>query len=294
MSFRILTDSASALTPDDATKYNIGIISFVFTVGGKDFRCFNTDADYAAEAKQFYDLLRVKADITTSLINADKFLTAFDTVLKAGQDVLYLGIAGGISGTMQSARAAAEEVSERYPERRCIVVDTLAASFGEGMLVLEAARMRDEGLSVQETAAQIERIKFELRQEVTLDTLYNLKKSGRVSALRSFAGGMLNIKPLIYGSDIGTLEMYGKVRGRKSSLVALADSCAKHLRSHDEMIGISHADCEGDALLLRDMVEERTGAKHFMIRYFDLCTGVHCGTGALALFYFSKHGRKID
>ena len=293
MSFRILTDSASALTPADAAEYNVGVISFLFTVGGKDYRCFNPDKDPDEEAKHFYDLMRMKADITTSLVNADKFLTAFDAVLSAGEDVLYIGIAGGISGTVQAARIAAGEVLERYPERACLVVDSLAASLGQGMLVMEAARLRDAGLTVHQTAVEIDRIKYDLRQEVTLDSLYYLKKSGRVSALQSLAGGMLNIKPLIHGSDAGTLEMHGKVRGRINSMIALADSCAEHLASPDTLIGIAHADCLKEAETLRGMITERTGATNFLIRYYDLCTGAHIGPGTIAVFYNSKDGRKL-
>ncbi len=293
MSFRILTDSASALTPADAAKYNVGVISFVFTVGGKDFLCFHPDKDTEAEAKRFYELLRIKADVKTSLINADKFLSAFDAVLAGGEDLLYIGIAGGISGTLQAARIAAEEVLKRYPERTCLVVDSLAASLGEGMMVMQAARLRDAGYSISQTVAEIDRLKYNFRQEFTIDSLYYLRKSGRVSALASIAGGMLGIKPLLHGSDAGTLEMHGKVRGRMNSLVALADSCAVHLASPDTLIGIAHADCLRDAETLRDMIAERTGAENFMIRYYDLCTGAHAGPGTLAVFYDSADGRKV-
>ena len=294
MSFKILTDSSCNLTAADATKYNVGVISFVFTVGGKDFRCFNPESDPIADAKRFYDLMRIKADIKTSLINADKLLNAFETVLSAGEDVLFIGISAGISGTMQAARFAAEEAGARYPERKCVVIDSSAASLGQGMVVMEAARMRDEGRTIYETATALEQIKFELRQEFTIDTLYHLKKSGRVSALASFAGSMLNIKPILYGSDMGTLEVSGKVRGRMKAITALADSCAENLRSPQELICITHGDCEKDALLLQNLVEEKTGAQNFMMRYFDLCTGAHVGPGTLAIFYFSKNGRKIS
>lgn len=291
MSYRVLTDSASNLTPQDAEKYGIEIVPFTFSMGGKDFKCYVPGTDQDEELKKFYELMRVKADIRTSMINADRMLNAFETVFEKGEDVLFIGISGQISGTMQAARMAADEALERHPERNCVVVDSLAASLGEGMLAIHAAALRDKGLTIYETAIALETLKMNLRQEFTVNDLFFLKRGGRVSSLSAFAGSMLGIKPMLYGSDAGRIELAGKVRGRSNSIAALADSLAKNIFSKEGLICIAHGDCEADAQLLRDMIVSRTGAEDFLIRCMDLCTGAHAGPGALAVFYFSKTGR---
>jgi len=293
MSYKILTDSASNLTPQDAEQYKIEVVPFSFSLGGRDFKCYAAGVDQAEELAQFYELMRVKADIKTSMVNADRMLNAIESIFSGGEDVLFIGISGQISGTMQSARAAAEEAMARYPERNCVVIDSLSASLGEGLLAIRASEMQQKGLTIYETATAVESLKMKLCQQFTVDDLYFLKRSGRVSALSAFAGSMMGIKPMLYGSDAGRIELSGKVRGRARAMAALANSVAEHCLSKDDLIGITHGDCEGDAMLLRDMIASQTGAEHFIIRCFDLCTGAHAGPGALAVFYVSKTGRNV-
>ncbi|MCI8590302.1 MAG: DegV family protein [Clostridiales bacterium] len=293
MSYKILTDSASNLTPQDAEQYKIEVVPFTFSMGGRDFKCYAPGVDQADELARFYELMRVKADVKTSMVNADRMLNAIESIFLSGEDVLFIGISGQISGTMQAARAAAEEAMERYPERNCVIVDSLSASLGEGLLAIRASEMQQQGFTIYETATAIEALKMKLCQQFTVDDLYFLKRSGRVSSLSAFAGSMMGIKPMLYGSDAGRIELSGKIRGRAKAMAALADSLAAHCQSKDDLIGITHGDCEEDALLLRDMIMSRTGAEHFMIRCFDLCTGAHAGPGALAVFYISKTGRRV-
>ncbi len=293
MSFRIITDSSSNLVASDVEKLGIDIISYTFNVLGKDYKCYNPNSDGVEEAKRYYNILREGAEIKTSLINADKFLSYFESVMAEGEDVLFIGMSSGVSGSVQAARMAAEEAMEKYEGRNCIVVDSLCASLGEAILVIEAVKMRDEGKSLTETAVRIERMRTSIRQEFTVDDLKYLKRGGRISPATAMLGGMLNIKPLLYGTDSGKIESFGKVRGRMKALTALADSCAENLRSPDDLICISHADCENAANMLVDMIKDRIPANNFMIRYYDLCTGAHIGPDTVAIFYMSRNGRKI-
>lgn len=293
MSFRIITDSSSNLIADDVKRLGIDMLSYTFSTLGKDYKCYNPNSDGVEDAKRYYNILRDGADIKTSLINADKFLAAFEPVMEGGEDVLFIGMSSGVTGTIQAARMAAEEAMAKHKERRCLVVDSLCASLGEALLVFEAVKMRDEGKSLAETAIKLERIRINIRQEFTVDDLKYLKRGGRISPTTALIGGMLNIKPLLYGNDDGKIESFGKVRGRIKALSALADSCAENIRSSDDLICIAHADCEDAANMLVDMIKKRIPANNFMLRYYDLCTGAHIGPDTVAIFYFSRNARKI-
>ena len=234
--------------------------------------------------------MRKGASAKTSAINADSFTRAFEPILQEGKDILYVAFSSGLSTTVNSAHMAAEELKEPYPNRKIVIVDTLAASAGGGLMVYMAVARKNEGASLEENAAYIESLTSQHCIWFTVDDLEYLKRGGRVSPLVAFAGGVLGIKPLLQMDDEGHLIKVSTARGRKKAIEALADKYAE--LSYEEKntpIFISHAECEEDAKLLADMLMQRHGAEATLITEIGPVIGSHAGPGTLAIFFVGKH-----
>ena len=239
--------------------------------------------------ERFYAEQRAGKFASTSQINPMIYRRCFEQALKAGEDVLYLCFSSGMSGTLQSANLCAEELREEYPARKLIVLDTLCASVGQAMLVREAARKQQEGLSIDELAAWVEENRLKICHWFTVDSFDHLKHGGRISAATAAVGTMLSIKPVMHMDNEGHLVAVGKARGRKASLKALADSMeATMLPGRNETIFISHGDSLEDAEYLANLVRERTGVQDIVINYVGPVIGAHSGPGTIALFFWGS------
>jgi len=195
-----------------------------------------------------------------------------------------------LSTTYQSAVIAAEELKESFPERKIIVVDTLCAALGQGLLVWYACKKRDEGRNVEEVAAWVEENKLHLCHWVTVDDLSHLKRGGRISATTALVGTMLNIKPIIHVDNEGHLINSAKTRGRKSAIEYLVKKMGETGEGYDnETVFIAHGDCPEDAQALAEMVKEQYGVKNVVIGYVGPVIGAHTGPGVLVVFYMGQH-----
>ena len=285
----VLTDSASNLTDDLLDQYDIDMISFKAKLDEEDFTCWQRGRNYAQAAKKFYDSMRAGLMPKTSLINTQAFVDFFTPFLAAGQDVLYIGMSRGLTGTVSAASRVAEELSNLYPQRQCVVVDSVGASLGEGILAIQAAQMRNEGKELAEICEAVSNTIPHMNHLFTVDDLVYLHRGGRISAFVKMAGALLGIKPLLKATDQGTIELYGKCRGRRRSLEILAEQFAKTaLHPFKQIVGIAHADCEDDAHFLKRLIEDMTQVKQVIVRPYDLCSGSHVGPGAIALFFESE------
>ena len=240
--------------------------------------------------KQMYDGLRAGQTATTSAVNPQGWETVMEPVLRQGLDILVLAFSSGLSTTYQSAVIAAGELMEKYPERKILVVDTLCASLGQGLLVWYACARQKEGASLEELAAWCEEKKRNLCHWFTVDDLMYLKRGGRVSAATALLGTMLNIKPVLHVDDEGHLISVSKVRGRKASIEALAKKMGElGLPGENDTVFISHGDCLEEAQQLADMLKARYGVKEVIIGYVGAVIGSHAGPGVLALFFLGKN-----
>ena len=235
----------------------------------------------------FYDRVRAGAQPKTNQINAATYMEVAAPYLDKGQDVLILAFSSALSGTYQSSVLAVEELREKYPDRQIYTVDTLSASMGEGLLIYHAAKKREEGLSVSELAHWVEENRLRLCHWFTVDDLNHLKRGGRVSSAAALFGTILGIKPVLHVDDAGRLIPREKVRGRRSSLEALA----KHMRETidpaegEQTIFISHGDCEQDVKYLIDLIREQVPVKEIKVGYIGPVIGAHSGPGTVAVFY---------
>ncbi len=284
--YEIITDSASNLTDGLLARYGVEQISYRSTLGGREFLCYEKGRDHAVASRAFYAAMRAGADVRTTMVNVQTFLDAFEPVLAAGRDVLFIGISSGLSGTCHAAELAARELLARYPGRRCEVVDSLSASLGEGLSVCQAARMRDQGKPLAALAAWLRETRLEMINEFTVADLKYLRRGGRISPLVALAGSLLNIKPLLAASREGTIVLLGKERGEKKALTALAERLAGQIVDPAEQtVGIAHCDNEAGAAYLAEQIERRVHVGGILTAYYDLCTGAHVGPGTVALFY---------
>ncbi|MEG2679532.1 MAG: DegV family protein, partial [Oscillospiraceae bacterium] len=238
------------------------------------------------DPKLFYELLRNEERATTAAVNVADYTELLTPILQSGKDVLILVFSSGLSATYQSACLAAGELSEEFPDRKIMTVDTLAASLGQGLLVWHAAQLKNAGKSMEEVAQWVEENKLHLCHWFTVDDLHFLKRGGRVSAATAVLGTMLSIKPVMHVDNEGHLINMAKARGRKASMVALVDNMEKTaIDPANQMVFLSHGDCLEDAQKVADMVKERMGVKEVILNNVGPVIGAHSGPGTLALFF---------
>ena len=237
---------------------------------------------------EFYDRMRKGGVAKTAAVNSEAFVGAFKRILDAGDDILYLGFSSGLSTTYNSARIAAQELKDSYPDRKIIVVDTLAASAGIGLIIKNVVDKKNDGATIEEAAAFAEELKYKLCHWFTVDDLVYLKRGGRISPTVAFVGNMLGIKPVLHMDNDGHLINMFKVRGRKTSIAALADKYGELAVDKDGVAYISNADCLSDAEELKKMLSEKYGAKVEIITDVGTVIGAHAGPGTLALFFVGE------
>ena len=220
------------------------------------------------------------------MVNAGTFIERFKTALDAGRDVLYIGMSGGISGTANAALMAKQELDEEYPDRKIVVIDTLAASLGEGLFVIKAAEQLRDGAALDAIEEDIRVQVPHMCQSFTVDDLKYLKNTGRVSGAAAIIGNVLSIHPILIGDYEGKIVVKAKVRGMKRTLDALAERYAELALSKTETIGIAHADNEeGKAYLVQRLRDKGLTGKCLSVCY-EPVTGSHVGPGTVALFFF--------
>ncbi|MEG1747251.1 MAG: DegV family protein [Oscillospiraceae bacterium] len=280
----IVTDSSADLTADLVKELGVEVLPLTFTVQGKTYHNYPDDREM--DPKLFYELLRKEEMATTAAVNVADYTELLTPILQSGKDVLILAFSSGLSATFQSAHLAAAELSEDFPERKIVAVDTLSASLGEGLLVWHAAQLKNAGKSMEEVAQWVEENKLHLCHWFTVDDLHFLKRGGRVSAATAVLGTMLSIKPVMHVDNEGHLINMNKARGRKASMTALVDNMEKAaIDPANQMVFLSHGDCIEDAQKVADMVKERMGVKEVILNNVGPVIGAHSGPGTLALFF---------
>ncbi|MBQ3147370.1 MAG: DegV family protein [Oscillospiraceae bacterium] len=283
--FKIITDSGSDLPK--ATAESLGLtVSPLFV----NFRGATIPDSVDEGIQEMYAGLRAGEPASTSAINPQQWSDAIEGVLAEGLDALVLTFSSGLSTTYQSAVIAANELAEKYPQRKIRVVDTLAASLGQGLLVWYACKKQQEGMALDALADWVTENRFRLCHWFTVDDLMYLKRGGRVSAATALVGTMLNIKPVLHVDDEGHLISKAKVRGRKAAIEALAAKMGQlGLPGENDTVFICHGDCLEDAKKLEAIVKEKFGVKEVFIGYTGAVIGSHSGPGTLALFFLGEH-----
>lgn len=283
--FRIVTDTSSNLPTAYLQAENITVIPFTFHTESGEQSCMDTAS---FDTKAFYTAMRNGEKVTTSQIPPQRFVDNIRPMLENGEDVLFVSMSSGISGSYASSKIAANQLAEEFPERKILTVDTYSASLAEGIVVMRAVECRKEGLSIDETYQILRALRHRIAQIFTVGDLRYLKRTGRLSNLEAAVGTVLQIKPLLKGDPQGKIVCFAKVRGRQRAIEEMAKRYEELVVSPEtQTVCISHADCEADAQILASMLRRSKAPKDILIVDYEPVTGSHVGPGALALFFVS-------
>ena len=281
----IYTDSSCDLSPEmlDAREVYYSSLTFRFDDGDNEY------ANNEMPISEFYQRMREGGVAKTSAVNSESFAMEFKKLLDKGLDVLYIGFSSGLSTTYNSARLAAEQMRSEYPDRKIITVDTLAASAGIALLIDMVIAKKNSGATIEEAAKYAEDMKLKICHWFTVDDLVYLKRGGRVSPTAAFFGNMLGIKPVLHVDNDGHLINVLKVRGRKTSVMTLADKYGELCDDDgNKIVYISHADCLAEAEELGRIINQKYGAETKLITNVGTVIGAHSGPGTIALFFVGK------
>ncbi len=280
----IFTDSSCDIPASLAAEWGVELLDLEVNIDGVGLK-HNSEI----EPEEFYGYLRDKRMAKTSAVNMDRFCEAFEKIVNAGKDVIYLGFSSGLSATYMAGKNAAEEICGKYPDCRVIALDTLCASLGQGLLVKLAVDKKNSGATIEELASYIEETKLHLAHWFTVDDLFFLKRGGRVSSATAVLGTVLQIKPVMHVDNAGKLINVQKARGRDASVKALFEKMkGTAISPESQTVFICHGDCYDDAKKLADMITAEFGIKDIYINYTGPVIGAHSGPGTLALFFLAK------
>ena len=277
----IYTDSSADLSASYMDELGVKYCCLTLT-----YESGESYGDHDMPISEFYQKMRGGAISKTSAANVADFTREFSAILETGKDLLYLAFSSGLSTTVSSASIAAEELREKYPDRKILVVDTLCASAGQGLLVYLVVQQQRAGKTIEEAAAFAEDIKLHICHWFTVDDLIYLRRGGRISAATQIAGALLGIKPVMHVDNDGHLINVSTSRGRKNSLKAIIKRYGElAIRDQDYPVFISNGDCMEDARQLAAMLKEEYGTEVQLITDIGPVIGSHSGPGTLALFF---------
>ncbi len=267
---------------------NISFICSHFELNGKQYP---DDLGQSIPLSEFYKAMQNGAETRTSQINVDEYQSYFEPFLKSGKDLIHVSLSSGISGTVNSAIMAAEQLRAQYPERKIFVVDSLAASSGFGLLVDAMADQRDAGMPVEELYQWALDNRLKVHHWFFSSDLTFFIKGGRVSKTSGFFGGMLGICPLLNVDYLGRLIPRNKIRPKKKVICTMVERMEQHARDGLDYQGkcyISHSACYEDARAVADLVEARFPKLNGKVEINDIGTtiGSHTGPGTVALFFW--------
>lgn len=283
--YRIFTDNAANLPEELIRRWDLSIVNIGCYVEGEPM-----DFTQPFDGARFYADMRSGMQVSTAMPSIGAFTEAFEPVLAQGEDVLYVGMSGGISGTADLARSVALELAETYPDRQIATVDTRGASLGEGIPVLYAAQLREQGKSFEEARTLTEKYCDDMWQVFTVDDLSYLRKTGRLFSAAVKITNALNVKPILVGDEDGHIVLRQVNIGRRRSLDTLASRYRDKCSDKTAPVGLAHADSPEDAQYVIDKLKKYGCEGEITVVMYEPVTGSHVGPGTVALF-FSGTGR---
>lgn len=281
----ISTDCMADLPASFIQEHHLSVHPLYYLMGEQTY---NALEDALPEA-EFYNRMRNGEMPTTMASNPEYIEKSFRQNLADGYDILHISFSSGLSSSYNNTAVTAKEIQEQSPDAKIIVIDSLCASLGQGLLVYYACKKKEEGASIEETAAYIEDLKLHVCHQFTVDDLFHLHRGGRVSKASAILGTIANIKPVLHVDNEGHLINISKIRGRKRSLMTLVDNMEKTVGNYkNPIVFISHGDCLEDAEFVKQQIEERFGIHEFLINYVGCTIGAHSGPGTVALFFLGE------
>ena len=283
MGYRLVSDATLDLPLDLIEKYNMYIIPMTIVLDGKEIDYEPTEKNLTIE--NFYKALREGKSSTTSQINPSLYIEHFAPLLANGEDIIYVGLTSGLSGTYQSSNIAKNMLLEEYPDRKILIVESFCASAGLGYCLNLAGQKMEEGYSIEELFDWIVANQQKVQHWFTVDDLFYLQKGGRLTLAEAMVGSALKIKPILSVDEEGKLYAATKVRGNKKSEEYMINKINEELSENDHTVFIAHGDCEDRALALKEKIEAQTKAENIRITKIGPVIGTHTGPGMLAVLY---------
>jgi len=276
----ISTEDSADIPKDLLEEYNIKVCPMQYFVDEKEY---DTETNHMP-ASEFYGKMRSGADVKTTQVNYIKATEFLKNLAETGNNVLHLSFSSGLSGTANNFALAQKEL-EKYYKNKIAVVDSLCASAGQGLWVLQVAKKaQEQNVTFEELVKFAEDLRLKINHVFTVDDLKYLVKGGRVNKTSAFIANVLHIKPLMYVDDDGKLAVLQKLFGRKLTIKKIFEKMVENYDPYYGDIMISQADCLKDAEMLSNMIEEHFGLKPIIVP-LDYLIGCHSGPGTLALFY---------
>lgn len=283
----IVSDATLDLPNSVIEEYKIKVIPMGVNIDNVEFTHYPDEREITVE--DFYQKLKNGAVSHTSQITPAIFITTFEKILKQGMDIIYIAFSSGLSGTYLTSQLAIRELLEEYPDRKIYSIDSLCASIGEGLLVLNAAMQKRNGMNIEDLKDWLEKNKRCSRHWFTVKDLFYLKRGGRITSIEAMVGTALKIRPVLSTDSAGKLEVVSKIRGSKTELDFLARKLEEEGTCLEEQtIIIGHGDDLGQAQELEAAIRRKGLVKDIIISKIGPVIGTHTGPGMLALVFMGN------
>lgn len=306
MSDYVLTCSSVADLPKEYTEeHDIGVIAYHLYIDGTEYLdTQGREIDETDKASgfstiatdEFFAKMREGAAPSTSMVNAERYMNFFRKYLEQGQDVLHLEFSSGLSGSYGSAVRAARELEKEFPGRRVVVLDTLSATLGYGLLVMLTEEQKENGATLNEAAAYAEKMRGKIAHWFIVDDLEYLRRGGRLSRASAVVGTMLNLKPTLSVNQEGKVVPVEKVRGKKKAVQSLLNRLDSEVENNgkDQIIIVGHADVKDEADQIAERVREKyPEAKEVQVLELGPVLGAHVGPGMVGITYVGSERTDI-
>lgn len=290
--FQIFSDSSCDLPMEIVNEYNIRLVPFYITFDQENY--FKEHEEISNE--EFYGKLAEHVFPKTSLPSVQDYMNAFQEAIEDGKDVLCICLSSKFSGSYQSAVNAKSMLEDDFPDANIVVIDSIQATAGQGLVVLQAAYMKNAGYTLEQVAEKIEELKNTARIMFTVDSLEYLQKGGRIGKAKSLAGTMLNLKPMIVLKE-AELMPYSNVRGRKKSLDKALAMVEEHFKETGEKFedydfAMANATTLEECKMVQEKVEALTNAKiDYPVFQIGVTIGTYTGPGALGICFIKKFNK---
>lgn len=285
--FVITTDSNCDLLPDYIKEKRVGIIPHYYELNNTVY-----GEEVNLTPKEFYDSMRNGLMPTTMASNPAVIHSTFLEYINEGKDILHISFSSALSGGCNNVEAGARELCEEYTDAEIVVFDTLNASLGQGLMVMKAVELKEEGKSLKEIAEWLEKHRHNFCLQFTADNLFHLQRGGRVSKMTAIVGTMISIKPILIINNEGKLISAGTVRGRKKSLSTIVSNMVKQMGSYlgnPGTICVVHGDALEDAEYVVKLIKEEVKDASVIVNVISPSIGAHSGPGAIGICFWGEN-----
>ncbi len=283
----IVSDATLDLPANVIEEYDIRIIPMGVNIDNEEYRHYPDERELSIE--DFYQKLKNGAISHTTQITPAVFMDYFEDILKQGKDVLYIAFSSGLSGTYNTSLLVLRDLRGDYPERKIYSIDSLCASIGEGLLVLNAAKQKQQGMNIDELAQWVEANKRSSRHWFTVKDLFYLKRGGRITSIEAMVGTALKIRPVLSTDPEGKLSVVSKIRGTKAELDFMLNKLSTEAEDLSaQTIIIGHGDDLAQAKELEKLIRSQLTVKEIIISKIGPVIGTHTGPGMLALVFMGE------